>query len=252
MSEIFYLSRKNYEKMREELDELKKIKAQLSEEIGEAARQGDLKENAEYVAAKEKQAETLAKINDLEIRLRNTQITDDLDVDRTEARIGATVTIEDLFRQSYILNRGNVYLTILSIENVLSDATFEAERENTLINQKLVDLYKDSPNKFGDWYHFFGTMLAGYVGEPIDLIVQLYSMYRKISRGEAAEKATLAADKAGADIGSDLRKFMMEDSFNLRRVLAEDLKKKLEKGNKVFSRKIYAEQQDKISVAPKY
>lgn len=96
MSEIFYLSRKNYEKMRAELDELKKIKAQLSEEIGEAARQGDLKENAEYVAAKEKQAETLSKINDLEIRLRNTQITDDLDVDRTEARIGATVTIEDL------------------------------------------------------------------------------------------------------------------------------------------------------------
>ena len=96
MSETFYLSRKNYEKLREELDALKKIKAQLSEEIGEAARQGDLKENAEYAAAKEKQAETLSKINDLEIRLRNTRITDDLDVDRSEARIGATVTIEDL------------------------------------------------------------------------------------------------------------------------------------------------------------
>ncbi len=96
MSEIFYLSRKNYEKMREELDSLKKVKAQLSEEIGEAARQGDLKENAEYAAAKEKQAETLTKINELEIRLRNTRITDDLNVDRTEARIGATVTIEDL------------------------------------------------------------------------------------------------------------------------------------------------------------
>lgn len=96
MSETFYLSRKNYEKLREELDELKKIKAQLSEEIGEAARQGDLKENAEYAAAKEKQAETLSKINELEIRLRNTRITDDLNVDRSEARIGATVTIEDL------------------------------------------------------------------------------------------------------------------------------------------------------------
>lgn len=96
MSEIFYLSRKNYEKLREELDDLKKIKAELSEEIGEAARQGDLKENAEYAAAKEKQAETLARINELEIRLRNTCITDDLNVDRSEARIGATVTIEDL------------------------------------------------------------------------------------------------------------------------------------------------------------
>ena len=96
MSEIFYLSRKNYEKLREELDDLKKIKAQLSEEIGEAARQGDLKENAEYTAAKEKQAETLSKINDLEIRLRNSRITDDLNVDHSKARIGATVTIEDL------------------------------------------------------------------------------------------------------------------------------------------------------------
>ena len=95
MSEIFYLSRKNYEKMRQELENLKKIKATLSEEIGEAARQGDLKENAEYHAAKEKQAETLSKINELEIKLRNCEITDDIAVDKTEIRIGATVTIED-------------------------------------------------------------------------------------------------------------------------------------------------------------
>ncbi len=96
MSETFYVSRKSYEKLRQDLDDLKKLKTQLSEEIGEAARQGDLKENAEYHAAKEKQAETLSKINELEIRLRNASITDNLDVDKTEARIGATVTIEDL------------------------------------------------------------------------------------------------------------------------------------------------------------
>lgn len=96
MAETFYLSRKNYEKLREDLDNLKKVKAQLSEEIGEAARQGDLKENAEYHAAKERQAETLAKINELEIRLRNCRITDDLNVDKTEARIGATVVIRDM------------------------------------------------------------------------------------------------------------------------------------------------------------
>jgi transcription elongation factor GreA len=96
VTETYYVSRKTYEKLREDLDCLKKIKSQLSEEIGEAARQGDLKENAEYIAAKEKQAETLAKINELEIKLRNTRITDDLDVDKSEARIGATVVIEDL------------------------------------------------------------------------------------------------------------------------------------------------------------
>ncbi|MBR4592787.1 MAG: transcription elongation factor GreA, partial [Elusimicrobiaceae bacterium] len=76
-----------------ELKDLKELKAQLSNEIGEAAAQGDLKENAEYHAAKEKQAETLIRIQDLEERLRNAQITDDLAVDKSKARIGATVTI---------------------------------------------------------------------------------------------------------------------------------------------------------------
>ena len=53
------------------------------------------KENAEYHAAKEKQAETLIRIQELETKLRNAEITDNLDVDHSEARIGATVTIKD-------------------------------------------------------------------------------------------------------------------------------------------------------------
>ncbi len=95
MAEVFYVSRKKYEELLEELKNLKEIKQQLSQEIGTAAAQGDLKENAEYHAAKEKQAETLSRINELELRLRNAQITDDLTVDKSEARIGATVTLED-------------------------------------------------------------------------------------------------------------------------------------------------------------
>ena len=94
--EQFYVSRKKYEDLVNELNDLKELKAQLSNEIGEAAAQGDLKENAEYHAAKEKQAETLIRIQELETRLRNAQITDDLEVDRSKARIGATVTIKDL------------------------------------------------------------------------------------------------------------------------------------------------------------
>ena len=94
--EQFYVSRKKYEALVNELKGLKDLKAQLSNEIGEAAAQGDLKENAEYHAAKEKQAETLIRIQELESRLRNAQITDDLNVDKTKARIGATVTIKDM------------------------------------------------------------------------------------------------------------------------------------------------------------
>ena len=93
--EKVYISRKKYEALMGELKNLKDTKAQLSQEIGEAAAQGDLKENAEYHAAKEKQAETLIRIQELENTLRNAEITDNLDVDRSEARIGATVTIRD-------------------------------------------------------------------------------------------------------------------------------------------------------------
>ena len=116
-----------------------------------------------------------------------------------------SVTVEELFHYSYVLNKGNVYLTLVTIENVLSDATFDPERENTLVNRKLTDLYAYSPNKFGDWYHFFGTMLAGYVEEPAQVIARLYGIYRKISRGAQAEKATMAADKDGAEMGVKLR-----------------------------------------------
>ena len=94
--EKFYVRRKKYEDLVKEVKALKEQKAQLSEEIGAAAAQGDLKENAEYHAAKEKQAETLRRIDDLEMKLRNAEITDDLAVDHSEARIGATVTIKDL------------------------------------------------------------------------------------------------------------------------------------------------------------
>ncbi len=134
-----------------------------------------------------------------------------------------SVTIEQLFHQSYSLNKGNVYLTILTIENVLSDATFEVNRENTLVNRKLADLYADSPNKFGDWYHFFGTMLAGYVKESASTIAQVYSVYRKISRGKLAEKSTMAADKEGAKMGENLRHFVEMEEKGRFRILLKDL-----------------------------
>ena len=57
--------------------------------------QGDLRENAAYTYAKEKQAETLVRIGELEAKIKSAQLTDNLQVDKSEARIGATVTFED-------------------------------------------------------------------------------------------------------------------------------------------------------------
>lgn len=142
------------------------------------------------------------------------------------ARPNHSVTIEELFKTSYGLNRGDVYLTILTIENVLADATFEKDREKTAVNQKLADLYEASPNKFGDWYHFFGTMLAGYVNEPAQAIAELYGVYRRISRGSDAEKATMAADKAGADLGVKLRHFVFTQDMKLQKKIQAEQQKK--------------------------
>ena len=138
MAEVFYVSRKKYEELLEELKNLKEIKQQLSQEIGTAAAQGDLKENAEYHAAKEKQAETLSRINELELRLRNAQITDDLTVDKSEARIGATVTIVDQAADlefTYTLvgpSEANPDKGLLSVKSPLANAVLGKKQEKLL------------------------------------------------------------------------------------------------------------------------
>ncbi|MGN0016685.1 MAG: transcription elongation factor GreA [Candidatus Avelusimicrobium sp.] len=154
MPEAFYVSRKKYEALVNELKDLKELKAQLSNEIGEAAAQGDLKENAEYHAAKEKQAETLIRIQELESRLRNAQITDDLTVDKSEARIGATVTFQDVdagLEFTYTLvgsMEANPEKGLLSVQSPLANGvlgkkegdTFEAQLPRGPKTYKLIKL----------------------------------------------------------------------------------------------------------------
>ncbi len=94
MSDV-YLSKDGYEKLRGEIARLNAEKNELSREIGETREQGDLKENAGYIYAKEKQALVLQRIAELEARLRKARITDNLAVNKDEVRIGATVKVRD-------------------------------------------------------------------------------------------------------------------------------------------------------------
>ncbi len=94
MSDI-YMSKDGYEKLREEIARLNTEKHELSKEIGETREQGDLKENAGYIYAKEKQGLVLKRIAELEARLRMAKITDNLTVNKDEVRIGATVKVRD-------------------------------------------------------------------------------------------------------------------------------------------------------------
>lgn len=86
------------EMLRAELQQLKSVeRPAVIQAIAEARAQGDLSENAEYDAAKEKQGFIEGRIADLEGKLSNAQIIDPTTLD-ADGRIvfGATVELEDV------------------------------------------------------------------------------------------------------------------------------------------------------------
>ncbi len=85
-------------KLREELEELKTVvRPRIINAISEARAHGDLKENAEYHAAREQQSFAEGRIAEIEGKLSNAQI---IDVTKLDANgkvvFGATVEIEDI------------------------------------------------------------------------------------------------------------------------------------------------------------
>ncbi|MCP4482152.1 MAG: transcription elongation factor GreA [bacterium] len=96
-SERVYLTRNGYNKLKKELDHLKKVeRKETSQAIKEAREQGDLSENAEYDAAKEKQGRVESKIVQLEDKLSRAVIMDPKEFDDSEVRIGSKVKLKNL------------------------------------------------------------------------------------------------------------------------------------------------------------
>ncbi len=91
-----YMSRAGYEKLMAELKMLEQRKRDLSREIGETREQGDLRENAGYHFAREKQSETLRRIAELHTKIANAKIIDDLNLPKDEVIIGMKVTIREV------------------------------------------------------------------------------------------------------------------------------------------------------------
>ena len=92
------LTKKGAELLKAELHRLKTVeRIATSQAIAEARAHGDISENAEYDAAKEKQAFIEGRIQDIEGKLGNAQIIDPATIDAEgKAVFGATVEIEDL------------------------------------------------------------------------------------------------------------------------------------------------------------
>ena len=91
-----YLTREGFNKLKQDLETLQKEKQELSKMIGEAREQGDLRENAGYQYAREKQADVIRRMHEIEDKLSNVRFIEEQKIAKDEIRIGAKVTIQEL------------------------------------------------------------------------------------------------------------------------------------------------------------
>lgn len=97
MSELNYVTKETLDQMKEELSKLKAGgRAEIARQIAEAREKGDLKENAEYDAAKEAQGHHEAKIAQLETAIISARIVDTKNIDTSKVSILSKVTVTNL------------------------------------------------------------------------------------------------------------------------------------------------------------
>ncbi len=145
MEDIFYMTEEGLNELKREYDELIHVtREEVKEELKAARAQGDLSENADYDAARNRQAQVEARIAELDHQIKNAQIIQDKKKDNI-VRIGSTVEIKELDT-----NDVHTYRIVGSVEadplnGLLSNVTPLAE---AIIDHKINDVCEvkvDSP-----------------------------------------------------------------------------------------------------------
>ena len=103
MSSFTYFTKDSLDHLKAELQKLKAVeRPAASKAIAEAREKGDLKENAEYDAAKEAQGLLEAKIQRLEGDLANARVIDEGTIDTSKVSILTKVTVTNLTNKKQI------------------------------------------------------------------------------------------------------------------------------------------------------
>ncbi len=145
MEETFYMTENGLNELKREYDELVHVtREEVKEELKAARAQGDLSENADYDAAKNRQAQVEARIAELDYQIKNAQIISEKRKDNV-VRIGSSVEIKELDT-----NDVHTYRIVGSVEadplnGLLSNVTPLAE---AIIDHKVNDVCEvkvDSP-----------------------------------------------------------------------------------------------------------
>jgi hypothetical protein len=123
-----------------------------------------------------------------------------------------SISIEAMFRRSYQLNQGNIYLTLLTIENILSynwkSTSDDRESREVTLRLKRITHYIGKGDKFGHWYHLFGIMLYGlYKGRiTAQFVAETESLGSLILSKFKNEKQENMINRFGAIIGARLQR----------------------------------------------
>src|SRR5258705_4808118 len=104
MSSFNYVTKETLEQMKIELQRMKAVdRPAASKAIAEAKEKGDLKENAEYDAAKEAQGLLESKIAQMEGIIANTRIVDESTIDTSKVSVLTKVTLTNLNTQKQVI-----------------------------------------------------------------------------------------------------------------------------------------------------
>ena len=91
------ITKKGYEQLKIELERLKKVeRPKVIQAIAEARSHGDISENAEYHAAKERQSFIEGRIRELESKLVHAQVINTVGISSDKIVFGATVLLQDI------------------------------------------------------------------------------------------------------------------------------------------------------------
>jgi len=120
------------------------------------------------------------------------------------------VTLSELFRKSYQLNAGDVYLSLLTATNVFSRFWFLKGRETLSIATRLKLITAEQSGEddnYGSWHHFWGLVLFGYChgATSSKLVGWLESMgSQRVTKTDEADENYV--NHHAGPVGADLRK----------------------------------------------
>jgi len=104
MSDSIPMTPESYEKLQQELKQRMRVdRPKVVEDIAEARSHGDLSENAEYDAAKDRQGHIEARIKELNDRIARAEVIDPKTIQSDKIVFGATVTLFDVDNENEVV-----------------------------------------------------------------------------------------------------------------------------------------------------